>query len=188
MVLVSDADLSTPIEEIEKLSGPIMAGECGVAIGSRALALSTILQRQPWWRQGMGRIFNRIVRLLVLDGFADTQCGFKLFEGEVARELFREARVNRFAYDVEILLLALLQGHRVAEIPIVWINSPESRVNPVKDSLQMLGDLCRIRMRLGRYRDPETLPGHPPDQQAHFCAPLPGNSLLKKRLILGGLR
>ncbi|MFZ3207497.1 MAG: dolichyl-phosphate beta-glucosyltransferase [Geobacteraceae bacterium] len=150
MVLVTDADLSTPIGELEKLASPILAGECEAAIGSRALALSELIRKQSCWRQGMGRVFNRIVRLMVLEGFFDTQCGFKAFTGDVARELFGESKVNRFAYDVEILALARQKGYRVIEMPIAWINSPDSRVNPIADPLQMLCDLCRIRLRLGK--------------------------------------
>lgn len=148
-VLVSDADLSTPIEELSLLLPLIDENQCDLAIGSRALAMSMILKRQPWWRQGMGRIFNRIVRLLVLDGFSDTQCGFKLFEGDIARQLFGCARIDRFAFDVEILSRALHQGYRVKEVPITWINSPHSTVHPLRDSLQMLKDLVRIRFALG---------------------------------------
>jgi dolichyl-phosphate beta-glucosyltransferase len=147
-VLVTDADLSTPIEELDKLMPLITGKECDVAIGSRALALSEILKKQPFWRRGMGKAFNRIVKLLVLDDFNDTQCGFKLFSGTVARNLFRNAVIDRFAYDVEILVLAKKRGYAILEIPIKWINSPESRVNPVVDSMQMLKDIIRIWLRI----------------------------------------
>ena len=98
----------------------------------------------------MGKIFNFIVRVLVIGGFSDTQCGFKMFTGNVARELFGQAKIDRFAYDVEILALAARKGYRIAEVPIRWINSPESKVNPVKDSLRMLVDILRIRIRVGK--------------------------------------
>ena len=147
LVLVSDADLSTPIEELDTLL-PYLS-EYQVAIGSRALALSNIVVKQPWWRQEMGKTFNRIVKLLVMDNFNDTQCGFKLFRGDVARELFREARIDRFAYDVEILALAIKKGYRVAEVPIQWLNDPASKVNPIRDSLKMLVDLVKIRLSVG---------------------------------------
>lgn len=146
MVLLTDADLSTPIEELEKLKGHIAGQSCQIAIGSRALPLSDIAKAQPAWRRGMGRFFNRMVRLLVIDGFNDTQCGFKLFTGDAARTLFRVARIDRFAYDVEILSLARDNGYRIAEVPIRWENCPASKVNPAVDSLQMLGDLVRIRL------------------------------------------
>ncbi len=153
VVLVSDADLSTPIEELEVLWPIVAAGRCEVAIGSRALALSRIIKKQPWWRQGMGKAFNRAVRFLVMDDFSDTQCGFKLFAGPVARKVFAGARIDRFAYDVEILALAKKNGFRIAEIPIKWINAPGSKVHPVIDSLQMLKDLVRVRLRVGSLKD-----------------------------------
>lgn len=149
LILLTDADLSTPIEELEKLRPLIDSASCHIAIGSRALAMSRILKRQPWWRQGMGKIFNRIVKALVIDDYSDTQCGFKLFTGEIAHSLFSRAHINRFAYDVEILALAKKNGYRVAEVPIEWINAPGSKVHPVKDSLQMLKDLFIIRLKVG---------------------------------------
>lgn len=150
LVLVMDADLSTPMEELRKLLPHLSDGRCDIAIGSRALALSDILRKQPWWRRGMGKTFNKIVKALVIGDFQDTQCGFKLFKGEVGRELFGEAKIDRFAYDVEILARAKKKGYRITEIPIRWINSPESKVDPLKDSLRMLADLLRIRMAVGK--------------------------------------
>lgn len=149
-VLVSDADLSTPIEELSFMLPLISGREYDIVIGSRALNPETIIKKQPWWRQGMGKIFNRIVRLLVLEGFKDTQCGFKLFSGEAARNLFKNARVDRFAYDVEILALAKKRSYRVMEVPVRWLNSPDSKVNPIFDSLQMIFDLVKIRLRIGK--------------------------------------
>ena len=149
-VLLSDADLSTPIEELSYMLPLISGREYDVVIGSRALKPETIIKKQPWWRQGMGKIFNRIVRLLVLEGFKDTQCGFKLFSGEAARTLFKEACVDRFAYDVEILALAKKMNYKVLEVPVAWLNSPASKVHPVFDSLQMLFDLVKIRLRIGK--------------------------------------
>jgi dolichyl-phosphate beta-glucosyltransferase len=149
-VLLSDADLSTPIEELSYVLPLISGREYDVVIGSRALKPETIIKKQPWWRQGMGKIFNKIVRLLVLEGFKDTQCGFKLFSGEAARNLFKKARIDRFAYDVEILALAKKKNYRVLEVPVRWLNSPASKVHPVFDSLQMLFDLVKIRLRIGK--------------------------------------
>lgn len=146
MVLLSDADLSTPIEELERLTPHIDSESHQVAIGSRAHALSEIVRAQPFWRRGMSRLFNGFVRLLVLDGFRDTQCGFKLFSGEVARSLFAVARIDRFAYDVEILSLAHRNGYRIVEVPIKWSDSAGSKVRPLLDSLQMAADLVRIRL------------------------------------------
>ena len=149
-ILVMDADLSTPIQELWNLMPYLASGEYDIAIGSRALALSDIIRKQPWWRQSMGKMFNRIVKLLVIGDFYDTQCGFKLFTGDVARNLFVEAKIDRFAYDVEILARAKRNGYGIKEVPIRWIDSPESRVDPLKDSLQMLADLVRIRFAVGK--------------------------------------
>ena len=172
MVLLSDADLSTPIEELETLRQHITAQTHHIAIGSRALALSEIVQAQPLWRRGLGRLFNAIVRALVLEGFHDTQCGFKLFTGEAAKVLFEAAQIDRFAYDVEILALAQKNGYRVAEVPIKWTNSAGSKVRPVLDSLQMLSDLVKIRLAASpsqkRY-PPDSLPPFPLGAVAVGC-------------------
>jgi dolichyl-phosphate beta-glucosyltransferase len=149
-ILLTDADLSTPIEELSRLEPYVSSNQYDIVIGSRALESSRIIKKQPWWRQGMGKIFNRIVRLIVLDSFSDTQCGFKLFSREAAQDLFAKAQVDRFAYDVEILVLARTRGYSVLELPVKWINAPGSKVNPVFDSLQMLFDLVRIRLFAGK--------------------------------------
>jgi dolichyl-phosphate beta-glucosyltransferase len=151
-VLVTDADLSTPIEELEILERQLCEQSHHIAIGSRALPSSDIIEAQPVWRRGMSQVFNRMVKRLVIDDFKDTQCGFKLFAGDVARKLFERARVNRFAYDVEILALAKEHGYRIAEVPVTWKNSSASKVRPLVDSLQMLGDLVRIRIRSAERR------------------------------------
>ena len=152
-VLLSDADFSTPIAELPVLLEPVAASECDIAIGSRGLAASRVEQRQPIWRQTMGRIFNRIVRLLTRLPYRDTQCGFKLMRREAAAPLFRAARVERFAYDVEILMLARKAGLEVREIPVVWRDAPGSKVHAVRDSLAMLRDVVLVlwRERRGRY-------------------------------------
>jgi len=147
IVLLTDADLSTPIEELSHMLHLISSSEYDVVIGSRALKTSMIIKKQPWWRQEMGKVFNRIVKLIVLNDFHDTQCGFKIFSGKTARSLFKDARVDRFAYDVEILALAIRKGFKILEVPVKWINSPASKVNPVCDSLQMLYDLVKISWR-----------------------------------------
>jgi dolichyl-phosphate beta-glucosyltransferase len=146
IILVSDADLSTPIEEVEKLLIHYDQGY-DVVIGSRALKKSKIVVRQSRLRELMGKTFNVFVRLLFSVDFKDTQCGFKLFRGDTGRKIFRTASIDRFAYDVEILCLARKAGLGIKEVPIRWFNSPASRVNPVKDSLQMLKDLLKIRLR-----------------------------------------
>lgn len=157
-VLVMDADLSTPMVEIRNLMPYLSGGGFDIAIGSRALALSDIVRKQPWWRRCMGMTFNRIVKTLVIGDFEDTQCGFKLFSGEVARSLFGDAKIDRFAYDVEILALAKKKGYAIKEVPIRWINSPESKVDPMKDSLRMLVDLVRIRLAVGKTKESRDRP------------------------------
>jgi dolichyl-phosphate beta-glucosyltransferase len=142
-VLVTDTDLSTPLAEWVKLAERLPTHP--VTIGSRAIDEDLVRRRQPFYRQFMGKSFNTFVRLLAVPGISDTQCGFKLFRGDVARELFSEARIDRFAYDVEILYLASRAGIPIAEVPVLWFNSPESKVAVVKDSLRMLRDLLRIR-------------------------------------------
>jgi len=161
VVLLSDADLSTPIEELSKLLPLIKDNSCEVAIGSRALILSDIVKKQPWWRQNMGKIFNKIVKFIVLDDFEDTQCGFKIFSGDIGRVLFRELVVERFAYDVEILARAKKKGYRIQEVPIRWINSPESKVDPLKDSFQMVLDLFKIRAKVGNVKGKRVHPSNP---------------------------
>jgi dolichyl-phosphate beta-glucosyltransferase len=143
-ILFSDADLSTPIEEVETLAARLREG-FDVAIGSRSLRGARVDVRQPWYREAMGKIFNRIVRLLAVRGFIDTQCGFKCFRREAARAIFERARIDRFAFDVEAIVIAGRLGLRVAEVPIRWANEPNSRVAIVRDSARMLVDLARIR-------------------------------------------
>jgi dolichyl-phosphate beta-glucosyltransferase len=142
-LLVSDTDLSTPLGEWVKLAERLPTHP--VAIGSRAIDEALVRKRQPFYRQFMGKTFNAFVRLIAVAGIHDTQCGFKLFRGHVARDLFSRARIDRFAYDVEILYLARREGLAIAEVPVLWFNSPESKVSVVRDSLRMLRDLARIR-------------------------------------------
>jgi len=118
-----------------------------VAIGSRALPESTLAVRQPFYRELLGRGFNLLVRGLGLTRLRDTQCGFKLFTREAAREIFARQTIDRFAFDVEVLWLAERLGFRVVEVPVTWRNDPSSRVRPLGDSLQMLADVVRLRLR-----------------------------------------
>jgi dolichyl-phosphate beta-glucosyltransferase len=118
------------------------------------VADSRITQHQPWHREAMGKVFNRLVRLLVVGGFRDTQCGFKLIDGPVARELFAAMVIDRFAFDVELVWLALRRGYRVREVGVEWRDSPQSRVHPLRDSSRMFFDLLRIRWN--HRREPRT--------------------------------
>jgi len=148
-VLLSDADLSTPIEEWRRLR----AEGVPIAIGSRAVDEATVRRKQAWYRRTLGKIFNRIVQALSVPGIRDTQCGFKLFDGDVARDLFAQARIDRFAFDVEILALAQERGIAIAEVPVLWFNSAESRVSVVRDLVPTLRDLLRIRFRSRRSKN-----------------------------------
>jgi glycosyltransferase involved in cell wall biosynthesis len=143
-VLFSDADLATPIEELDKLRASLREG-FDVAIGSRAVPGADIRTRQHPMREAMGRTFNVIVRALVLGGIRDTQCGFKLFRGDAGRALFREARVDGFAFDVEVLLLARGR-YRVAEVPVIWRHVAESKVSPGVDAARMFLDVIRLKL------------------------------------------
>ncbi len=153
-VCFSDADLSTPIEEVEKLLHWIRRG-FDIAIGSRGLKDSQVELHQPWWREMMGRTFNLFVRIMAVRGIKDTQCGFKCFRASVAADLFSRQMLDGFSFDVENLFIARKLGFSIKEVPIRWINRVESKVNPVTSSLQMLRDLFRIRLRdlLGGYAD-----------------------------------
>jgi dolichyl-phosphate beta-glucosyltransferase len=144
-VLLVDADLSTPIEDIEKLR-PHLA-EAPLVLGSRSVAGADILQHQPFYREWMGRTFNLIIRLLGVRGLRDTQCGFKLLAGDVARRLFAEMTIERFAYDVELVWLARRRGYHVVEVGVRWADSSSSKVNPVSDSLRMFWDVLALRWR-----------------------------------------
>jgi dolichyl-phosphate beta-glucosyltransferase len=154
-VLFSDADLSTPIEDYDGLFAAIMSGN-DIAVGSRALEDSNVTLHQPYYREAMGRTFNRIVRGLAVPGIMDTQCGFKLFKGEVARELFAALTIEGFAFDVEVLFVAIRRGYRIAEVPVSWANDERSRVHAVFDSVRMLRDVVRLRVRHSRW-----IPGRP---------------------------
>lgn len=145
-VLFSDADLSTPVQELEKLA--VYAGDDVAVIASRGLPDSEIVMRQPRYRETMGKVFNLAVRLLVAPGIRDTQCGFKLFGQQVVQDIFPILRTDRFAFDVEIVALCLRRGFRVVEVPVRWYNDSRSRVNPVKDSAVMLKDLVKVWWRV----------------------------------------
>lgn len=144
-VLLSDADASTPIEELEKLERRL--DEAPVVLGSRAVAGADIRQHQPFYREIMGKTFNRIIRMAGVRGVSDTQCGFKLLRGDVAREIGSALTIEGFAYDVELVWLARQRGHRVVEVGVVWVDSPDSRVDPIRSSLSMLIDVIRMRFR-----------------------------------------
>jgi dolichyl-phosphate beta-glucosyltransferase len=148
-VLLTDADLSTPIEDLDRLWPHVERAD--LVFGSRAAAGSAIGLRQPFHRELMGKVFNRVVRLLGVRGLRDTQCGFKLLPGATARELFRHLTIDRFAYDVELVWLARRRGLSVVEVGVRWENSAASHVRLLQDSLLMLLDVVRFRLHHRRH-------------------------------------
>jgi len=146
LVLVTDADLSTPIEELTKLQSKIDAG-AGVAIASRSIKGAQIVIAQPAYRMLMGKTFNLIVQALLLPGLWDTQCGFKLFRGDLARAVFAEMKTEGFGYDPEALYLAKRRGERIAEVPVVWRHSAPTKVAAVWSSIDMFKDVVKTRFR-----------------------------------------
>jgi len=149
-VLLTDADLSTPIEEYRKLADTLRNFELDVAIGSRALAASDVQVRQGFLRQAMGKTFNRIIRVLTGLSLQDTQCGFKLMDRERVRPLFEMMVVDGFAFDVELLFLCARLGLAVREVPVVWRNAEGSKVSIVGDPIHMILDVLRVRWRSRR--------------------------------------
>jgi dolichyl-phosphate beta-glucosyltransferase len=145
----SDADLSTPIEEIEALRAHLH-GNCAVAIASRALPGSQIDVHQPGKREVMGRTYNRLLRAAALRGLYDTQCGFKAFTAEAAVACFEPLRTLRFGFDAEVLLRARRLGWTVAEVPVRWEHKEDSRVSALRDSVGTLYDLVRLRFIVRR--------------------------------------
>ena len=144
-ILFSDADLSTPIEDMERLLPPISRGVCDVAIASRALPESNLDVRQPAHREWMGRRFNQIVQTLAVPGIVDTQCGFKAFRGDVAKRLFGMAQIDGFGFDPEILFLAHKLGYTIREVPVTWRHRDNSRVNPITAPFAMFRELLQVR-------------------------------------------
>ena len=143
MILVTDADLSAPLDELPKLERAVEAGAV-VAIGSRARR-GAVEVEQPVHRMLMGKTFNLMVQALLLPGIWDTQCGFKLFQGDAGRRLFSQLRTDGFAYDVEILSRARRARLPIEEVPVHWVHSAPTRVAPFRHSLEMIADIVRIR-------------------------------------------
>jgi dolichyl-phosphate beta-glucosyltransferase len=167
LILFADADAATPLREIESLEAALEAG-ADVAIGSRALGDESVSIKARLHRRVIGRVFHRLVELLGVKGVRDTQCGFKLFRGPVAHDLFSRMRIRGFSFDVEVLLMAQRGGYRIAEVPVNWTHQPGSKVNLVTDSARMLRDLFVIRRRYlsGEYRTPHMAPWASPQADA----------------------
>ena len=153
-ILFSDADLAVPVEEADNFLPPRVP-DCDIAIGSRE-AEGARRYGEPFRRHLMGRVFNLIVRGLLLPGLQDTQCGFKCFRRDVARDLFPAGTVHGWSFDVEILYIAKLRGYRIAEVPVQWYYGEESKVRPVRDTWRMLNEISKIRKngKRGLYNPP----------------------------------
>ena len=153
LALFSDADLSTPLTEMDKLLDPIREGRADVTFGSRALDRSLIGTHQPWRREQGGKVMNLIIRTLSGLPFSDTQCGFKAFNMKKFRELLPLMTIDRFGFDVEILYVAAHHKLRLEEIPVRWNDVAGSKVSVFRDTRRMISELAQIRRnaRTGRY-------------------------------------
>ncbi|HML24736.1 MAG TPA: glycosyltransferase family 2 protein [Aggregatilinea sp.] len=142
---ICDADLSMPIDEVNKFLPPQLDGY-DVAIGSRE-APGAVRYNEPTHRHLMGRVFNTIVRLFAVHGFQDTQCGFKMFRADIAEALFPLQTLTGWSFDVEILYLAQQRGFRIVEVPVNWYYKDNTRIHPLRDSVAMFADVMTIRRR-----------------------------------------
>jgi dolichyl-phosphate beta-glucosyltransferase len=147
-LLICDADMAVPVEEVDKFLPPILR-DYDVAIGSRE-AEGANRYDEPFHRHLMGRVFNLIVRTIILPGLKDTQCGFKCFRRDVARDLFSASRIDGWSFDVEILYVARLRGYRIVEVPVHWHYGEKSKVKPVQDTWGMLKEILKIRRNVKR--------------------------------------
>jgi len=155
IVMFTDADLSSPMDEAEDLFTAI-AGGADIAIGSRWLATSRQTHRQPLYRQIFGRCFNLLTRMVMNLPFADTQCGFKAFTRPAAQTVFQLQTIERWGFDPEILFIALKRGYQIREVPVSWAHDARTRISYLRDGLQMLKELAIVRWNalLGRYSGP----------------------------------
>ena len=156
-VLFTDADLSTPIEDAERLIEAIEGG-ADIAVGSRGLAESQVEVHQPWWRERAGKLFGFLVRTLATSGLRDTQCGFKCFRRAAAQAVFPRQTLDGWAFDVELIIIARSLGLGIAEVPVHWVNDPNSKVHMLRDGPRMLADIVRARLR---HRRPSRSEGGP---------------------------
>ncbi len=150
IAVFSDADLSTPIDELPKLVEPIQKGEFDVTFGSRAIDRSLIGTRQPWRREQGGRLMNLVIKTMSGLPFADTQCGFKAFNMKKFRPLLETMTIDRFGFDVEFLFVAARHKLRLKEIPVRWNNVEGSKVSVFRDTRRMFTELMQIRRNAKR--------------------------------------
>jgi dolichyl-phosphate beta-glucosyltransferase len=148
--VMCDADGSMPPAELPKLLAPIIACKAEIAIGSRYAAGAKTDIKQPFYRVLWSRLCNRVIQRSLVPGVRDTQCGFKAFTAEVARDLFRYGRIDGWAFDLEILALARRRGYSIAEIGVEWTDDGRSRVNPLKDMWKVISEALTIRKNLRR--------------------------------------
>ena len=156
--LFCDADLATPAEEYEVVLAAMEQAGAEIGIGSRPLRKSHLMVHQPWYREWLGRGFNKAVRLLAVPGIADTQCGFKLFTARAASDVFSRCHLDGFAFDSEALYIARRLGYTIAEVPIRWSHKDGSKVSMVRDGLKMLRDLSTIRWMHRTLPQPTEMP------------------------------
>lgn len=150
-VLFTDADLSTPVEEIDMALAELRQG-FPVVIASRRHPQSVIARRQSWPRELLGRAFNKVIRLVLSLPFKDTQCGFKCFTGAAAKAIFARATIDTFSFDVEVLMIAMALGFSIKEIPVRWTDAPGSKVRPWRDAAIIFYELIIVRRNSSRYQ------------------------------------
>ena len=155
LILFTDADLSAPIDEADKLMASMDSCHADAVVGSRALERELIGTHQSPFREWGGRFFNLLVRIFTGLKIRDTQCGFKLFRRQTTRRAFEFQRVDRFGFDPEILFLVQRLGGKVVEVPVRWNHNPATKVHYLKDSLHMTLDLVVLRWRVltGQYKN-----------------------------------
>jgi dolichyl-phosphate beta-glucosyltransferase len=150
IALFSDADLSTPISEMSKLTDPIRSGEFDVTFGSRALDRSLIGTHQPWRREQGGKVMNLIIRKMSGLPFSDTQCGFKAFNLDKFKPMLDLMQIDRFGFDIEFLFVAAHNGLRLKEIPVRWNDVAGSKVSIVRDTMRMMDELRQVRLNANK--------------------------------------
>jgi glycosyltransferase involved in cell wall biosynthesis len=157
VLLFTDADLSSPIHEAEKLIAALRQG-ADIAIGSRWVQADLQTERQPLYRQFFGRIYNLLLPIILGLHFKDTQCGLKAFTRRSARAIFPRLRIDRWGFDPEILFLAVKAGMTVAEVPVMWGHDSRSKINPITDGSRMFAEMLRIRWYglTGKYQEEAT--------------------------------
>lgn len=158
VMLFTDADLSSPITEADKLFTTIAKG-ADVAIGSRWLQRDLQTERQPWYRQAYGRVFNLVLRMILGLQYRDTQCGFKAFNREAAHLIFSRQRIERWGFDPELLFLANKFKLQTVEVPVAWAHDHRSKINPLRDGIKMAVEMVSVRWNEinGIYQQPSTV-------------------------------